>query len=295
MTTNDIASQSKAAKVGATILALTDEGNFRKAQPDDFSGSKTALFIHGFTADATYMRPLMEQFTQNGYCALAFNYPCYHGIDSAARSLKQLLATFDALTNSNISSKKIIIVGHSMGGLVARAFIGPEGGHNYVRKVFTLGSPHGGTLIESRMLPWFVTWGESISGLVHGGFSKSSKSALQLMQADGPTPYLSLLQKTTVPEGTVEFHSISGGKNYLTFGEGGGLRERVLNIVIQRELKSDKNDGLVLESSSNLSNPKFAMCASGCMHHNSYEDFKLLNHTHLCESQILNLEILAHA
>lgn len=295
MATHSIASQAKAAKVGATIMKLSNNDEFLKAAPSDFQGKKVALFIHGFTKDASNMIPLMRQFEASDYSALAFNYPCYDGIDNAAHVLFELLAKFDILTKEGISSNRIVVVGHSMGGLVARALVGPECGYKFVRKVFTLGSPNAGTLIDSRVLHWFVTWGESVSGLVHGGFSKSARSALQLMRADGATPYLESLQQASVPAGSVEFHSFSGGKNYLTFGETGGLRERVLNIVIQRYLNDSANDGLVLESSSDLSDARFAECASGCVHVNNYPEHKKINHSHLCENQMLNLEILARA
>lgn len=295
MTSSKIASQAKAAKVGATLLKLsgTSGKDFEEVIPNDFLPPKVALFIHGFTADASYMRPLMEQFLKNGYSAIAFNYPCYDGIDEVARSLFQLLEKYDELTNSKISSNRIVVVAHSMGGLVARALVSLEGGHKYVRKIFTLGSPHAGTLQDSRMIQWLVAQYENISGVVHGGYSVSSRSALQLMNADGPKPLLTKLQQAPIPTQTVEFHSISGGKNYLTFN--GGLLERVLNLVIQRQLNNPDNDGLVLETSTDLSNPQFASCIGKCTHHNSYAGYKLLNHSHLCESQILNLTILSLA
>jgi len=295
MTEYSIASQAQAEKVGAAILKLLPTGDFSKAIPSDFKNGKVVIFIHGFTADAAYMLPMMQEFELNGYVALAFNYPCYRGIDYAARSLYQLLEKYDGLNGGAISTDRITVVGHSMGGLVARALVGPESGHKYVRKVFTVGSPNAGTLHDSRVLQWYVTWGESLSGLVYGGYIKSSKSALQLMWADGPEPFLAKLQNTKVPAGLVEFHSFSGGKNFLTLGKGGGLRERVLNIFIQKHFGNKTNDGLVLESSTDLSHPRFALCANGGVHHNGYADFEVLNHSHLCESQILNLEILSYA
>jgi pimeloyl-ACP methyl ester carboxylesterase len=293
MTTYSIASQGNASKVGSAILRLDPQtGHFKTAVPGDFGTEKVVLFIHGFTADAAYMRPLMEQFSQHGFVALAFNYPCY---DYAARSLFQLLEKFDDISCGAISGNRIIVVGHSMGGLISRALVGPEAGYKYVRRVFTLGSPNGGTLQDARALQWCVTWGESISGLIRGGFSKSSKSALQLMGVDNSEPYLLKLQKTPVPAGKVAFHSISGGKNYLTFGKGGGLRERVLNILIQKHFGNAVNDGLVVESSADLSHPNFSICADGGTHHNDYADYAILNHSHLCESQILNLHIISLA
>lgn len=293
MTTPQIASQAFASKAGGSIQKLV-AGNFQFASAKDFATPRVALFIHGFTADAAYMRQLMEQFASNGFTSLAYNYPCYDGFDYAAQSLRDLVEKFDGLSDTSISKNKMIVVGHSMGGLVARAFVALEGGHKYTRKLFTLGTPHAGTLVNSRFIPWLVAWGESLSGLVRGGFSMSSRSALQLMGADGDPPLLERLRQAAIPGGSVEFHSISGGKNYLTFNAN-AFYERVLNIVIQQHLKSPANDGLVLEASSDLSGPQFASCASGCVHHKTYADYKKLNHSHLCQSQVLNLEILAHA
>lgn len=298
MVTPTLASQESAAKIGGAVLMLNlkeDADDFKMVAPADFgTTNKVALFIHGFTANATYMRPLMTHFAENGYVAMAFNYPCYDGIDRAAKRLSDLLKEFDELSDSSISKHRIVVVGHSMGGLVARALVGLEGGHKYVRKVFTLGTPHGGTLVDSRLIYSLVNWGESLSGLVRGGFSKSSLSAKQLMRADGPEAFLDKLAKAKVPTGLVKFHSISGGKSYLTIGSN-PLFERVMNLVIQHQLNDPNNDGLVRESSSDLSRPEFAECASGCVHHNSYADFTTLNHSHLCNSQILKLKILSLA
>ncbi|RZI43665.1 alpha/beta fold hydrolase [Herbaspirillum sp. HC18] len=298
MVNPSLPSQESAAKIGSTLLVLRPQTNadeFQVATPADFcAADKIALFIHGFTANAMYMKPLMEQFAKNGYVALAFNYPCYDGIDRAAKRLRDFLEEFDNLTNSRISSHRIVVVGHSMGGLVARALVGLEGGHKYVRKVFTLGTPHNGTFIDSQLIHYLVSWGESISGLVRGGFSKSSLSAKQLMRADGPEPFLDKLTKTKVPAESVAFHSISGGKNYLTIGSN-LLLERVMNLVIQHQLNDANNDGLVCESSSDLSKPEFIDCANGCTHHKNYSDYSILNHSNLCNSQILSLKILSLA
>lgn len=293
-----IASQEYAARKGGALLKLdpaNDVGDFIFAQPSDFApNGKIALFIHGFTANATYMRPIMKQFANNGYVVAAFNYPCYDGIDKSARRLFELLAELDSLTGANVSNNRIVIVAHSMGGLVARALVTLEDGHKYVRKVFTLGTPHDGTLINSALVYSWVSWGESLSGLVRGGFAKSSLSAKQLMRADGPNCFLDRLLNASTPKNRVVFHSFSGGKTYLTMS-GNPLWERVMNLVIQGQLNDPENDGLVSEASSDLSRSHFSNCADGCVHHNNYADYMTLNHSHLCESQILGLRILTLA
>jgi len=287
-----LASQDSAMKIGASLLKLMQNGNFGLPEASDFTSTRVAVFIHGFTADATYMKPLMEEFLKYGYSTFAFNYPCFDGIDYAAQSLANLLSQFDEMTSAQLSKNGVVIVAHSMGGLVARALVGPEKGDKYVRKVFTLGSPHDGTMLDNRILEWYVTWGETFGGLVRGGYKKSKKSALQLMKADGPHPYLDALLEAPTNCNVVEFHSFSGGKNHLTLGKGKGLRERALNILIQRHLKNPNNDGLVLETSSDLSAALFSDCAAGCTHHNSYADYKILNHSHLCQNQYINSKIV---
>jgi hypothetical protein len=127
--------------------------------------------------------------------------------------------------------------------------------------------------------------------MVHGGFSKSGKSARQLMKKDSPHAYLDQIQASSVPLGSVEFHSVSGGRPYLTVGTN-PLFTRVINFAIQKYLAGCENDGLVPESSSDLSGASFGSCAAGCQHHRDYSDYKKINHTHLCESHILNLKLL---
>jgi pimeloyl-ACP methyl ester carboxylesterase len=295
MSAPSIATQGKAAKVGGVLLRLVNAGGsstLEKASQSDFASEKVALFIHGFTANAGYMTPIMEAFDSAGFKALAYNYPCFDGIDTAARSLFELLEAFDSLTGSAISQKRIVVVGHSMGGLVARALVGVEAGHKYVRKVITLGSPNGGTLTDSKLLEWLVAAGENISGLVHGGYSRSGRSARQLMKKDEPHVFLDKLQASAAPSGLVEFHSFSGGRRYLTIGKN-PMFERVINLAIQKYLSGCENDGLVAEASSDLSGAEFSVCASGCVHHKDYADYPKINHTHLCESHILNLKVLA--
>jgi alpha-tubulin suppressor-like RCC1 family protein/pimeloyl-ACP methyl ester carboxylesterase len=68
-----------------------------------------------------------------------FTYPTYNSVDIAAASLA---AELESLVGSG---KKAILVGHSMGGLVARRAVEAHGAAPYVRRIITLGTPHLGT------------------------------------------------------------------------------------------------------------------------------------------------------
>ncbi|MBB3180985.1 alpha/beta fold hydrolase [Variovorax sp. Sphag1AA] len=271
------AAQKKRAQSGDAILRFSDGV---KATEADFATQKpVVLFIHGFTADASYMRELMHQFDGSGFASFAFEYASYCGIDHAARSLVSLLTLFDR--KGTISSSKIVLVGHSMGGLVARAAVGLFGGETFVRKVVTLGTPNDGTLQGHRIPRYMAYWGEAVGNANPRGFDVKGESARQLIKADPSPTFLDRLQAVPAPSG-VHYYSISGGKTQLDFGKG-YLKNRYINRYLQKRLEF-LNDGLVSESSSDLSRPCFSVCAPGCTHKNSYVAFPDSNHTFLTEN-----------
>ena len=283
--------QRRLIRQGNEILRVSDGA---RAYCSDFQGRQVALFIHGFTANASCMTPLMTQFAGNGFAALAFNYACFNGIDVAAQSLAELLQRLDDLGNGAIAQNRIVVVGHSMGGLVARALIALYAGHRYVRKVITLGTPNDGTLTEPRYLEYLLAWSEAISGLVAGGYSPKCRTAMQLIGRDGPEFLLAHLKTIAVPCNTVDFHSISGGRAVLEFGRG-GYASRAANTWIQFQLGGLANDGLVAEASSNLGQSMFATCAPGCIHSNSYAEYPNVNHSHLVSNFNVALQTLQMA
>lgn len=270
--------QSAARRNGARIL------NFPELLPatrSDFGQPKTVLFIHGFTADARYMASLMRQFAGAGYKCLVYEYPSDRGIDVAADTLLGLLRAYD--THGLVSKEKLSLVGHSMGGLVARAFVSLSSGSPFVRKVVTLGTPHGGTLKSGALLRLFLGWGEHVSGLNPNAFSVKSRSALQLIESDGSPSYLERLRSSEVSALGVSFHSVSGGLGRLTFGRG-MFRDLFANAYIQSNIASP-NDGLVAELSSDVTSASEVNCGRESTHTSSYPEYDFTNHSYLVENQ----------
>jgi pimeloyl-ACP methyl ester carboxylesterase len=276
--------QATAARVGDAILRFDGQratlldlnGQKMRATRQDFDGKKkNVIFIHGYTADASYLTDLMRQFDGSGFACFAFEYACYRGIDHAAKSLIQLLDLLDF--DSSISGNRVVLVGHSMGGLVARAAVALFNGAKFVRKVITLGSPHDGTL-QNSLLPRFIAyWGEAVGGVNPRGFGLQSTSGLQLIKGDFP-PLIDRLKQTPVSQ-RVDFLSISGGYAQLDFGRG-YWKNLLINRYLQAKL-GKPNDGLVDEKSSDLSQQAFAICAPGCSHLRTYSAYGGINHTYL--------------
>jgi pimeloyl-ACP methyl ester carboxylesterase len=269
--------QQRRVRIGDALLRHPDRLNATHA---DFRSGRAVVFIHGFTADASYMQDLMHQFSGAGFSPFAFEYACHRGIEHSAAGLVHLLKLLDR--NQTISKNKVVLVGHSMGGLVARAAVSLAGGQAYVRKVITLGTPHDGTLVGSWLPRMVAYWGEAVGGCHPQGFGQQADSARQLMKADPAPSLLDRLRQTRGPAG-VSYFSLSGGHGRLDVGQG-YWKNLIYNNYLQRHL-SKANDGLVEESSSDLSRPEFAANAAQCTHFNAYVGYPHTNHSYMVNAQ----------
>jgi pimeloyl-ACP methyl ester carboxylesterase len=142
-------------------VPLTREA-LRSAYPG--ASPKVCLFVHGLghletgfqlfsrelygRPDASYGRSLENDF---GFTTLYLRYNTGRHISQNGRELAQLL---DALhTHYPAPIEQLVLVGHSMGGLVVRsaAHYGAELGYPWIQQlshVFCIGSPHHGAVLE---------------------------------------------------------------------------------------------------------------------------------------------------
>jgi len=139
---------------GGRDLSITRAG-LRQAYPH--ASSRLAVFIHGLceTDDAWMLggeRHVPYGFrlqAELGYTPLYVRYNTGLHISENGRQLAQLL---DQLAQAwPVQVQEIALIGHSMGGLVARSACHYSDGARWcgaVRHVFTLGSPHLGAPLE---------------------------------------------------------------------------------------------------------------------------------------------------
>jgi pimeloyl-ACP methyl ester carboxylesterase len=103
------------------------------------------LFVHGFICNGAYWWPMLRELHRHGWRSLhTLNLePVFAGIETYVPDLAERVEAVLERTGAD----RLIIVAHSMGGLVARAYVAAEPGSSRVRKLITLGSPHRGTLL----------------------------------------------------------------------------------------------------------------------------------------------------
>lgn len=108
------------------------------------------LLVHGMIDNKSIFALLRRGLRRRGFWQLpAMNYsPFTTDVRSAAVSLAERVEQIVAETGYD----RIHIVGHSLGGLIARYYVQRLGGHHRVHTLVTLGSPHGGTL-AAHLLP----------------------------------------------------------------------------------------------------------------------------------------------
>lgn len=99
------------------------------------------LLVHGLACNRRNWFWFLRRLAKAGYRAFAMDYtPWFATIDAYAPQVEAAVDEIIAATGAT----QVVIVGHSMGGLVARAYLA-RCGDAKVAHVVTLGTPHQGT------------------------------------------------------------------------------------------------------------------------------------------------------
>lgn len=111
------------------------------------------LLVHGMIDNRAIFTVLRRRLRRRGFGRVfTLNYsPVTNDIRSAARDLSGAVEDLAAQTGY----ERIHVVGHSLGGLIARYYVQRLGGDERVHTLVTLGSPHSGTLTAT-VLPFQV-------------------------------------------------------------------------------------------------------------------------------------------
>jgi triacylglycerol lipase len=113
------------------------------AAPTVYDGSLPVLLIHGYGCNSGYWQCLAKHLRKARVSFLAIDLePVFGDIDNY---LAQTMRAMDQLSTAT-GQRRVILVGHSMGGLVARAWVRTNGLER-VAKVITIGTPHAGTAL----------------------------------------------------------------------------------------------------------------------------------------------------
>jgi pimeloyl-ACP methyl ester carboxylesterase len=108
------------------------------------------LLVHGMVDNRAVFTVLKRRLRRRGFGrVVTMNYsPATNDVRQAARDLAVQVEALVAETGY----ERIHVVGHSMGGLIARYYVQRLGGDERVHTLVTLGTPHGGSL-PAHLLP----------------------------------------------------------------------------------------------------------------------------------------------
>src|SRR5262245_53592954 len=105
-------------------------------------GPRPVIVVHGYAMNRTSFVPLAYRMARAGLGPiLGFEYWSLGRTAAAARQLAWFVEHVQGMTGA----PQVDIIGHSMGGVVARYYVTLLGGDGAVANLVTLGSPHAGT------------------------------------------------------------------------------------------------------------------------------------------------------
>lgn len=105
-------------------------------------GPRPVIVLHGYAMNRANFLPLALRLSRAGLGPiLGFEYWTLGRTAAAARQLGWFVDQVREATGA----EDVDVIGHSMGGIVARYYVQLAGGDGPVRHLITLGSPHGGT------------------------------------------------------------------------------------------------------------------------------------------------------
>lgn len=103
------------------------------------------LLVHGYGCNSGYWRHLTQALDARGISHSGIDLePMFADIDDFVPAVARAIGELRAKTGA----AQITLVAHSMGGLVARAYLRAYGGA-HIARVLTLGTPHHGTRLAS--------------------------------------------------------------------------------------------------------------------------------------------------
>lgn len=136
------------------------------------SKPSTLVVVHGLFANANHVAPLTEGLRAQGFTCFAPNLQPNNG----STAIESLAEQLDGYIQQNIpSDAPIQLIGHSMGGLVALQYLQDPQRAARCRGLFTIATPHRGTLLAS------------LHGGVAGRQMVSNSSFLRNLHAQPPS------------------------------------------------------------------------------------------------------------
>jgi pimeloyl-ACP methyl ester carboxylesterase len=131
------------------VLALIPIGWMTSRHDTQVRPRGGVVLVHGWSLNRGCWWVIRRRLARDGFGPIySFEYPSLSAdVEAAAEKLKAFLDTLGPQTTP------LALIGHSLGGLVIR-YVARRHRIPNVRRLVTLGSPHGGTLLAAPRSPW---------------------------------------------------------------------------------------------------------------------------------------------
>lgn len=112
---------------------------------DPLAARTPVLLVHGLVDNRSIFAVMRRSLRRRGFASVcSWNYsPLLRDVATAAADLGEHIERICAQTGHD----RVHVVGHSLGGLVARYHVQRQGGDRRIDELVTLGTPHGGSLL----------------------------------------------------------------------------------------------------------------------------------------------------
>jgi triacylglycerol lipase len=167
-------------------------------------GDDLVVLVHGFCASAGVFRPMRQQLeAQTGASVATFTHVPGAGVKRIALSLARIVDRIP-------QGVRIHLVGHSLGGLVARWYVQELGGHGRVTQTISLAAPFGGAP-AAHAFPWLV-----------GADLRPSSSVLERLRsgATADVPHTSIMGTEDRVVFPIDSATFQHGKRFVLHGRG---------------------------------------------------------------------------
>jgi triacylglycerol lipase len=127
-------------------LAAIPFGLIKRKDQTHHRGKPPVLLLHGLFVNQSCWFWFKKQLRRKGFQNIAtMNLSSWH----SEEALTELLAKRVDELRHQLGVNKVHLVGHSMGGMIARNYIQLRGGHDKVEQLVCLGSPHHGSKLAT--------------------------------------------------------------------------------------------------------------------------------------------------
>ncbi|MEO6039343.1 MAG: hypothetical protein ABIQ93_13100, partial [Saprospiraceae bacterium] len=257
-------------KDGGAWKDLGDNPQKMAAQLSTRPQGRAILLTHGITGDTRHMVAALQEIAEiSGVADFVLTYDYENLSTDVSATGKALHEALTAAGFGGANMPELVIVAHSMGGLVSRFLIEVHGGDQYVKKLIQVGVPNAGSELSELATSIFsmLTHALNVTGPVKWVITGLSfllrKLELDPGQAlkdlhPGSVPLIKLAG-SRAPKG-IPYHGIGGNTELLKGGYDGdnkflkkvmrALKENVVYPSFTVKIFGDKNNDMAVSMES---------------------------------------------